>query len=123
MIDGFRKSVAMQRIVIHVVQAALFAASAIFAFLLRFELTIPPNELRHVRIAIVICLVVKTIVFTIMTLDRGWWRYVSVSDLSRLAAGNVLASTIVFIIIFPLSTSFPRSIYILDMLICMVLTS
>ncbi len=113
----------ISRPVIWTVQIGMFAVSVITAFLLRFDLSLPPRETAHLIYALSVWVVVKIIVFRIAGLDRGWWRFVSLSDLPRLATGNLLGSllgTLVILWIAPLG--FPRSIYVLDLLICSLLT-
>src|ERR1035438_7516951 len=111
------------RFAIRLIQVILFASSAIIAFLLRFEFTIPPQEVRHLETAILVWTVVKTGVFILAGLDRGWWRFVSVSDLSRLAAGNLVGSILAGPLIYWSSSSFPRSIYAIDLLVCILCTA
>jgi FlaA1/EpsC-like NDP-sugar epimerase len=105
------------------IQVILFASSALIAFLLRFEFTIPHQEVRHLETAILVWAVVKTGVFILAGLDRGWWRFVSVSDLSRLAAGNLVGSILAGPLIYWSSNSFPRSIYAIDLLVCILCTA
>ncbi len=112
------------RPVIWAVQSGIFAVSVITAFLLRFDLSLPARETAHLVYALSIWIVVKTIVFRIAGLDRGWWRFVSLDDLPRLALGNLIGSflgTLVIVCIAP--RGFPRSIYILDLLVCLLLTT
>jgi FlaA1/EpsC-like NDP-sugar epimerase len=116
-------ALARRRAMIGILQSGLFVASVIIAFLLRFELTIPTYEIVSVWTAILVCVLVKTVVFTALGLDRGWWRYVSIPDLIRLGVGNLLGSCLVFLIIYPRVSVFPRSFYPLDLLLCFVLTS
>ena len=111
------------RLAIRLIQAVLFASSAIIAFLLRFEFTIPPQEVRHLQTAILVWAVVKTGAFILIGLDRGWWRYVSISDLSRLIAGNLLGSVLAAPLIYWSSSSFPRSIYAIDLLVSILCTA
>jgi FlaA1/EpsC-like NDP-sugar epimerase len=111
------------RFAIRLIQVILFASSAIIAFLLRFEFTIPAQEVRHLQIGILVWAVVKTSVFILMGLDRGWWRYVSVGDLGRLATANLLGSALAAPLIYSLSSSFPRSIYAIDLLVCILCTA
>src|ERR1019366_7237781 len=66
----------------------------------------------------------KAAVFHVAKLDRGLWRYVSVADLLRIAFGNIAASAVSFILIlFIAPPGFPRSIYILDLMVCFLATS
>ena len=82
----------MSRPLIWVVQTGIFAVSGITAFLLRFDLSLPPREMAHLVYALSVWVVVKIIVFRIAQLDRGWWRFMSLDDLPRLAMGNLLGS-------------------------------
>jgi FlaA1/EpsC-like NDP-sugar epimerase len=94
------------------------------AFLLRFDLSLPPAYLRHLAYALPIWILVKTAVFRGAKLDRGLWRYVSVADLMRIALGNLTASIVSCILIRVIAPpGFPRSIYILDLMICFLATS
>ena len=68
-------------------------------------------------------MVAKGLVFQMFGLDRGWWRYVSVPDLLRLCTGNVVGSLVASIgILMLVPAGFPRSLYILDFLLCTLLT-
>jgi FlaA1/EpsC-like NDP-sugar epimerase len=105
------------------VQILIFAVSGISAFLLRFDLTLPPKQVAHLAYALTVWIVVKIIVFRIARLDRGWWRFVSLDDLPRLAMGNLLGSFLsMFVILWTAPRGFPRSIYVLDLLVCSLLT-
>jgi FlaA1/EpsC-like NDP-sugar epimerase len=105
------------------VQICIFAFSVIASFLLRFDLNLPPKEMAHLIYGLSIWVVVKIIVFRIARLDRGWWRFLSLSDLPRLAIGNLLGSVIgTRIILWLAPIGFPRSVFILDLLICSLLT-
>ena len=66
----------------------------------------------------------KLIVFWSGGVGKGWWRYVSLPDLIRLTMGNLAASTLVTVITLVFGPSgFPRSIYIVDLLICLLVTA
>jgi len=113
----------ISRPVIWAVQTVIFAVSGITAFLLRFDLSFPPKEVAHLVYALPVWIVVKIIVFRIARLDRGWWRFVSLDDLPRLAIGNLLGSSLgTFVILWIAPRGFPRSIYVLDLLVCSLLT-
>jgi FlaA1/EpsC-like NDP-sugar epimerase len=113
----------ISRPVIWAVQTCIFAASAISAFLLRFDLSIPSRERTHLVYALSIWVVVKIIVYRMAKLDRGWWRLMSLHDLPRLAMGNLLGSFVgTLAILWSAPGGFPRSIYVLDLLVCSLLT-
>jgi len=84
----------MHRPIVIAAQAWIFACSGVAAFLLRFDFSLPPQYVRQLAYALSIWIVVKIAVFHMAKLDRGWWRYVSVSELIRVAFGNVAASAI-----------------------------
>jgi FlaA1/EpsC-like NDP-sugar epimerase len=113
----------VSRPLIWAVQTGIFAVSAISAFLLRFDLSLPPKEAAHLVYALSIWIVVKIIVFRIAHLDRGWWRFVSLDDLPRLAMANLVGSFVGTLTILWLAPrGFPRSVYVLDLLVCSLLT-
>jgi FlaA1/EpsC-like NDP-sugar epimerase len=57
-------------------------------------------------------------------LDRGWWRYVSIRDVARLAAANLAGSVFGCLALLGLAPEgFPRSIYVLDFLVCLGMTA
>ena len=115
---------AMRRALVWAAQIGIFALSGVAAFLLRFDLSLPPAYLRHLAYALPIWILVKTAVFRGAKLDRGLWRYVSVADLMRIALGNLTASIVSCILIRVIAPpGFPRSIYILDLMICFLATS
>lgn len=102
----------------------VFLISGITAFLLRFDFHLPHRYLRAFEYAIPIWLLVKAIVFRATKLDRGLWRYVSLSDIVRLLLVNLLASVLSFVaLVVVTSSGLPRSVYILDLMICFLGTS
>jgi FlaA1/EpsC-like NDP-sugar epimerase len=109
---------------IAVVHAFLFAASGYSAFLLRFEFAIPSWQIEHLVYGLVIWLVVKTVVFELFAANRGTWRFVSMPDAFTLLFANVVgsfASVIVIRLVAP--PGFPRSIYLIDLALCLLLTA
>jgi FlaA1/EpsC-like NDP-sugar epimerase len=114
----------MHRILVWTAQLGVFALSGVAAFLLRFDFGLPHHYLRHLVYALPIWIVVKIVVFRVAGLDRGWWKYVSVTDLLRIVVGNFVGSAISCIAIILLAPAgFPRSIYALDLMICFLGTA
>ena len=93
------RNIAVRRILIWATQAVIFAASAVAAFLLRFDFSVPAFYFRYLPYAFAVWLPAKFIVFYAAKLDRGFWRYVSAVDLIRISAANVIASVIGFFLI------------------------
>ncbi|HWE52077.1 MAG TPA: nucleoside-diphosphate sugar epimerase/dehydratase, partial [Bryobacteraceae bacterium] len=98
-----------------VVQIAIFLASGIGAFLLRFDFRIPVTERNHLALALAVWVVVKSGAFRYSRLERGWWQYVSISDVTRIFKailfGTILAAVVIRLLA---GWSFPRSVFILD---------
>ncbi len=117
-------SVSLRRCLIWITHWVLFAASGVAAFELRFDLRAPRSEFHHLWFALMVWLIVKPIIFRWLELDRGWWRFVSIDDLVRIAIGNFIGSFLAFFAIrFLGPPGFPRSIYFLDLIICFLATS
>jgi FlaA1/EpsC-like NDP-sugar epimerase len=104
--------------------AVLTAASLSLAFLLRFDFSLPEVAGDLLRRSLVIALASKITVFFFAKLDRGWWRFVSISDMVRVFMANSVASTLFTIVTYVvIGAAFPRSVYIIDFLICFPLTA
>jgi FlaA1/EpsC-like NDP-sugar epimerase len=114
----------MHRLLVWVAQLGVFTLSGVAAFLLRFDFGLPHHFARHMAYALPIWIVVKIAVFRVAGLDRGWWKYVSVTDLLRIVVGNFVGSAISCIAIILIAPAgFPRSIYVLDLMICFLGTA
>ena len=112
------------RWVMHAIQLAIFAVAGVLAFLLRFDLSVPPQYWPHLLAALCVWVPVKVLFFHLLRLDRGWWRYVSVRDVARLAAANLAGSVFgCFALLGFAPEGFPRSIYVLDFLVCLGMTA
>lgn len=104
-------------------ELAAFVAAGVAAFLLRFDFFIPANESRPLRLALAVWVAAKLVAFAALRVDRTSWRYVGVYDLRRLAVANLAGSALGFIAIQALSPQgFPRSVFLLDLVICLSLT-
>jgi FlaA1/EpsC-like NDP-sugar epimerase len=115
---------AWRRPIMWAFQITVFALSGAAAFLLRFDFTVPQMYLHALAYALPIWIVVKIVVFRIAKLDRGLWKYVSVIDVMRVGVGNLVGSAISCALILAIGPQgFPRSIYVLDLLICFLTTS
>lgn len=114
---------ANHRLIVWASQIGMFAFSAVVAFLLRFDLSLPLADRHYLVYALPIWIVVKIVAFHAAKLDRGLWRYVSTADIIRVAMGNVTASAVSCLLISLIGPSgFPRSIYVLDLMVCFLAT-
>ena len=110
-----------RRPIVWALQLAVFAMSGVAAFLLRFDLIVPPTYLHYLIFALPIWIVVKIIVFHVAKLDRGLWRYVSVVDVVRVSIANIVASAACWALIkFLGPAGFPRSIFLIDLIVCIM---
>jgi FlaA1/EpsC-like NDP-sugar epimerase len=110
--------------VLGTVQLAIVAVAGVLAFLLRFDFIVPAPYWPHLMAALCVWVPVKVLVFHFLRLDRGWWRYVSIRDVTRLAAANVVGSVFGCLAVLGLAPEgFPRSIYVLDFLVCLGMTA
>ncbi len=120
--SSLRKNIRLT--VITVVHVFLFAASGYSAFLLRFDFNVPSWQWEHLIYALMIWTIVKTVVFQSFPVNRVTWRFVSLPDAIMLLAANLtgsLASAIAILLIAP--GGFPRSIYVIDLALCLLFTS
>jgi FlaA1/EpsC-like NDP-sugar epimerase len=94
------------------------------SFLLRFDFSIPPGELPHLYRALWPALALKSLAFWVARLDRGWWRFAGIADLHRVlvanAAGSLAFTAVAAMWIGP---GFPRSVYLIDLLLCFLATA
>ncbi len=94
---------------------ALLAAAFALAFFLRFDFSIPPEQLVLIKTFIVPVLGAKIIIFYFSGLYRRMWRYAGVRDFSIIIWASVLGTLAVVVIIFFIYRApFPRSVVALD---------
>jgi FlaA1/EpsC-like NDP-sugar epimerase len=109
---------------VRAVHLAIFLLAGVSAFLLRFDFGIPQRHRQELMVALCAWALLKVPVFYLLGLDRGWWRFFSVPDLLRVAAGNVIASTLACLLLLLVAPAgFPRSLYVLDFILCFGMTA
>lgn len=110
--------------VVTLLQVIIFGLSIFSAFTLRFEFAIPADELQYLWLGLALAVLVKPGCFWFFGCDRAGWRYFGVGDVTRLVTANVVASVLFTISAMVASAhAFPRSIYLLDFLICLFFTA
>jgi FlaA1/EpsC-like NDP-sugar epimerase len=108
------------RALICAAQLALVVFAGVVAFLLRLEFQLPLYALKQLHYALPLWAISKTLAFHYYDLDRGWWRNSSIPELIRCGKANLAGSAIGAALILLLAPAgFPRSIYFLDLLVCM----
>ena len=109
---------------VRVVHLSSFLMAGVLAFGLRFDFGFPQRRRQELIVALFVWVLIKIPVFSLLGLDRGWWRFTSVPDILRLAAGNLIASTLSCLILLLVGPpGFPRSLYVLDFVLCFVLAA
>jgi FlaA1/EpsC-like NDP-sugar epimerase len=92
------------------------------AFFLRYDFMIPPAKMPVLAILIPTLLVVKGLAFFFTRLYRTQWQTAGISDVIQLLKANATASfTFTLAGLILASPNVPRSIYVLDFLLCFLL--
>lgn len=108
---------------ISILQTLIVLGSLLFAWLLRFDFTLPYRRL--LLAAIVILPLIRLVVFAVFNLLHGWWQYTGVSDAWDITKAT-LSGTILFWLamsILPIGSGFPRSVFVIEMLLTGALLS
>lgn len=105
-----------RRLLVLLVDIVLIAAAFLLAFLLRFDLALPPEEVPLVKLGLGVVLVVKPIVFAAFGTYRTMWRYASLQDALEIAKIIIISSALSTFTILYLwrFASYHRSVFILD---------
>ena len=104
--------------------AAVSAASVVAAYLLRFDLAVPAEHRRMIPLVAAAAVAVKLAVFVAGGMHHGWWRWTDTRDLLRLAAVNFTGSAVLAaLLLATFGGLVPRSIYLLDFVLCTGITA
>jgi FlaA1/EpsC-like NDP-sugar epimerase len=100
----------------------IFAISFAFvdAFALRFDMRIPSNYWDSFYILLPAVVIIKISVFWWLGLSEGWWRYVSMYDFLVILKANAIGSAlfILYVVFFYSEKIVPRSVLVLDGILC-----
>ena len=100
--------------------ALVVAAALATAFLLRFEFTLDAGYSRMLALALPLAVALKLAVFRGFGLRDLPWRYIGIEGITRMAAANAAASLVAAPLLrWQLGSGFPRSIHLLDFLLCL----
>jgi FlaA1/EpsC-like NDP-sugar epimerase len=109
------------------VDAGLVAVAWYLAFALRFDFAIPDRYGDLVSKTILVVVGLKIGVFALSGFYNHWWRYVSIRDMWSIVRGVVLASFLVFVVIYLVepveNVRLPRSVFITDTLLLLALVT
>lgn len=105
-----------------VMHLVLFASAFICAYFIRFDFNIPEQWQETMWRTLPLIVACKLLVFGLLRMYQGWWKYVSLYDVVALFRALVIASTVfVFGNLFTKFVVLPRSIYVLDFGLSLVL--
>ena len=114
-----------RRIVIFGANIGMIMLAYITAFFVRFEFVIPPQYFPIILKTLPFLILIKMVTFYYFGLFSGLWKYVSMDDLWRIIKA-VSVSTVAFILYIVFSRGllgFPRSVFLLDWILCTGLVS
>jgi len=112
-----------RRIVVIALHALLVVCSSYWAFWLRFDGMIPPQQITVFMQSLPWLLVIRLVTFWPLRLYHGLWRYTGLWDLLRIITG-VVTSTVFFYVVVHWGfgqVAYPRSIFIVDSIILIFL--
>lgn len=98
------------------VDTALVALSLLLAYFGRFTFDLPPGEIRRFISILPWVITVKIVVFILMDVYRGIWRYTSLPDAWRLAKASFLATLVIVAGLTVLNRfhAYPRLVFAAD---------
>ena len=120
-----RRLLRYRRHLVLMFHVAAIGLSLITAFLLRFDFGLPDEMKTLVLKGLLAAAVLKVPVFISARLHSASWRFAGVRELWHLLVANTLATAAftVVALVWLGPSGFPRSIYILDFLLCLLLTA
>jgi FlaA1/EpsC-like NDP-sugar epimerase/UDP-N-acetylmuramyl pentapeptide phosphotransferase/UDP-N-acetylglucosamine-1-phosphate transferase len=111
-----------RKIIILAFQAVVLVLIYYASFLLRFDLDINEPYLSVFIKTLPVMLVVKLVLFSLFRLSRGWWRYAGISDLLDIIKASACSGVVFGGLIYWIHgfLHFPRSIFIIDPMLTVV---
>ena len=101
---------------------ALAAAAWYVAFLLRFNFSIPPEFVHSFWVTLPWVVAIQALVFRVLGLYQGIWRFASLPDLQQLVRSVAAAALCApLIVLLGMSVVVPRSVYVLDPILLIIL--
>ncbi|MBI4277147.1 MAG: polysaccharide biosynthesis protein [Armatimonadetes bacterium] len=118
--------VRLRRPIVVLIHMGLVSLAYVGAFLLRFDFAIPPREWALLWGSLPVMLVVRMTGFHLFGLHQGLWRYVSVGDLLTILKATTITTPVFAFAVAVLHLGregFPRSVYLLDWMLCVALVA
>jgi FlaA1/EpsC-like NDP-sugar epimerase len=103
----------------------LFALAHVGAYMIRFDLMLAEHQWRQFWTQLPMILAIKWLVFLVMGVYRGMWRYVSVADLMTILKATIVSSLVGIAAILAMYRfeGFSRGVFVIDGLLTFVLVS
>ncbi len=94
----------------------LMSLSLVFAYLMRFEFTLTSNSLEQIALLLPLMVPLKALIFYLMDVYRGMFRYAGLSDILRLFWANFVSTLVIIFIVLTAFRfqGFSRAVFILD---------
>ena len=111
-------------IIIAISQASLLIIAYLISFLLRFDFRIQGLGYRSIILqTLPLLLIVKLPVFYYFRLFSGWWKYAGMNDLLDIIKAAFVSSSFLYLVVYFIYgvTGYPRSTFLLDMLMTIIL--
>jgi FlaA1/EpsC-like NDP-sugar epimerase len=106
------------------IQAVVIAVSLIAAFWIRLDFSLNRAEWSLLSSALIVVVPAKLAAFLLGGLRKDSWRYATLSDLVRIGVANAGASVLAWAAVsLWVGPPFPRAIYVIDILICFLLSA
>ena len=95
----------------------LLALSLYSAHLVRFDFTVPSQQLGLLKQILPFILIIKVLCFYYFDLYRGMWRYTSISDLLNVIKATLVSTSLIilFVLLKYRFVGFSRSVFLIDM--------
>jgi FlaA1/EpsC-like NDP-sugar epimerase len=112
-----------RRLSVFISDTLLISLALCLAFLLRFDFTIPQQQLELFWECLLVVMIVKPLVFVMIGFYNSLWRYASVQDAVEILKGVTLSSVLAVASVLFLRqfTPIPRSIFVLDWILLFAL--
>ena len=110
---------------IFAVDIILVAFSWYFSHLLRFNFSIPEDNFNAFQRILPLIIGIKILIFYVSDIYQGMWRYTSLTDLVNITKACSFASFVIILMILFVHgfSDFPRSIFIIDWFLTLLLIS
>lgn len=111
-----RPSIYPNLLIMVLLDGALVVCSFYLAYLVRFELDVPANEMKIFWQVLPFIPLVKIPIFYLFRLYRGMWRYTSVVDLMNVLKAVFTSSALIILGVLALHRfhGYPRSVFFID---------